>query len=113
MTDLSKIIGNKIRNIRKKRGLSQEELSHLANMNTSFLSDLERDKKNPSLESLEKVTTALDITLEQLFQHTQPNLNNPESKILDEVINRVQVLSIDNQKRILEMITIMTEWKSK
>lgn len=113
MSNLGKIIGEKIRNIRRKKGLSQEELGHIANLNTSFLSDIERNVKLHSLDSLEKLTIALDINLEQLFAHTQPNKNNPESKILAEIVNQVQVLSIDNQKRILEMITIMSDWKSK
>lgn len=64
-------LGMRIRYLRKKKGLSQLELSLEAGINKNYISDLERGARNPSLEILDKIAVALDVNLSTLFQGIQ------------------------------------------
>ena len=67
MADIKKKFGEKIRSIRKKRGLSQEELSFRASLHRTYISDIERGSRNVSLENIEKIAKALDTSTKDLL----------------------------------------------
>lgn len=60
-------IGNAIQLARTKRRLSQAELAKRAGISVSYLSMLERSKRDPPLSTLGKVAAALGLPLEILF----------------------------------------------
>lgn len=60
-------LGARIRYLRKKRKMSQEDLALDSNINRNYLSDLERGRRNPSLKILISICEALHINLETLF----------------------------------------------
>jgi transcriptional regulator with XRE-family HTH domain len=62
-------IGNRIRQYRRRAGLSQEKLALNAGLTVSFLGDVERGVKNASLESLEKLLGAMGITVLEFFDY--------------------------------------------
>ena len=68
MSELAKMIGIRIRNYRSKAGFSQERLAELAGCHSTYIGQLERGEKNATLESIEKIATALGISLEKLFE---------------------------------------------
>ena len=53
MSDIAKIIGQRIRNYRTQKGLSQEKLAELAGCHPTYIGQLERGEKNATLESVE------------------------------------------------------------
>jgi len=55
-----------LREIRSERQLSQEALAHRAGLDRTYLSGIERGERNPSLESLLKITDALELPLSEL-----------------------------------------------
>ena len=59
--------GNKIRQLREKRDVSQEELAHIAGLNRTYTSDLERGKRNPTLQNINNLANALNVSLKELF----------------------------------------------
>ena len=61
-------LGMRIRFLRKQRKLSQEDLALNAGVNKNYLCDLENGRRNPSLEVLERIANAFNITLEELFR---------------------------------------------
>lgn len=61
-------LGSRIALLRKKEGKSQLALSLDAKVTKSYLSDLERGKRNPSVMVLNRLCLALHITLEELFR---------------------------------------------
>lgn len=65
--DYAAIFGRNLRRIRKDRGLSQEELGFRAEMKRSYVSDIERGKRNPSLQAMGRLADALDIDLAELL----------------------------------------------
>ena len=68
MSDIAKAVGQRIRNYRTKKGLSQEKLAELSGCHPTYIGQLERGEKNATLESIERITAALGITLSKLFE---------------------------------------------
>ena len=60
--------GERVREIRKENGLSQEELSFKANLHRTYIGMIERAEKNITLLNIEKIANALDVSINQLFQ---------------------------------------------
>ena len=112
MSDLPKVIGERIRNFRKEKGLSQEELAHLSNLHNTYIGQLERGEKNATLESIEKVANALDISLEDLFRSVHPRSNSQQFTI-SQIITRLQTRSIEDQKMFLKLLDVLLEWKDQ
>lgn len=68
MSDTAKIIGQRIRNYRVQKHISQEKLAELAGCHPTYIGQLERGEKNATVESFEKVCAALNISLSKLFE---------------------------------------------
>lgn len=60
--------GLAIRNWRKSLGISQEELAWRAQLHRTYISDIERGERNPSLQTIEKLAKALKLPFSTLFQ---------------------------------------------
>jgi len=60
-------LGEKLRRLRRSRGLTQEELATRADVTRSFISQLETNKTSPSLDTLEKILRALGSDLRRFF----------------------------------------------
>jgi len=71
--DLVRLLGRNVRRFRVERGLSQEEVAHEAGMKRSYLSDLERGTRNPSVRALGRVADALGVPPEKLLEDVGPS----------------------------------------
>jgi XRE family transcriptional regulator, regulator of sulfur utilization len=108
-----KIIGKRIRDKRNEKGFSIEELAEKADVNPRYLGEVERGEKSPTTNYLEKVFEALDITFEQFFMNMQPSSEQKGNVIFSQLVDKMNKISIDNQKIVLEMIDTMLRWKEK
>lgn len=59
---VSQRIGKKIRQIREKKGITQEQLALDAGLNRAYIGYIERAERNPSTETLVKIAKALKIS---------------------------------------------------
>ena len=59
--------GEKVRQIRKEKGLSQEELSFKADLHRTYIGMIERAEKNITLVNIEKIANALEVSINSLF----------------------------------------------
>ncbi|MFB2876665.1 helix-turn-helix domain-containing protein [Floridanema aerugineum] len=59
--------GLAIKQRRGELGISQEELAFRSGLHRTYISDIERGSRNPSLENIEKLAKALEISLSTLF----------------------------------------------
>ena len=66
-TDVVDLFGRNVRVLRTLAGLSQEELAFLVDMKRSYLSDLERGTRNPSVRALGRIAAALDVPPSRLL----------------------------------------------
>jgi len=65
--------GEKVRELRKQKGLSQEELAFKANLHRTYIGMVERAEKNVTLLSIEKIANALEINLNVFFNDYKIN----------------------------------------
>ncbi len=66
--DLPQILGRNVREVRLRRGLSQEALALEADMKRSYVSDLERGTRNPSVKAIERLAIALGVLPRDLLE---------------------------------------------
>ena len=60
-------IGNRIRQLRQEKHLSQEAFADMCELDRTYISSIEKGKRNVSIISLEKIANALNINLSTLF----------------------------------------------
>ena len=65
--DLVRLLGRNVRAARLARGLSQEQLAFEAEMKRSYLNDLERGTRNPSVRALGRLAKALGVEAADLL----------------------------------------------
>ncbi len=74
-TDASDIInaalGTAIREKRHALGISQEQLAARSNLHRTYVADVERGNRNPSLESIHAIANGLGIQISELFRHME------------------------------------------
>jgi len=61
-------VGLNVQNLRRELGLSQEELADRAGIHQSYLSDIERGRRNPTIIVLDKLAAALKADLTSLVK---------------------------------------------
>ena len=72
MDDYCVAFGVHIRSLRQQRGLSQEEVAHRASIHVTYLSGIERGKRNPSLRNIRRIALALGVPVKELFSFEAP-----------------------------------------
>ncbi len=65
--DIRKKFGKRVRKFRLEKDLSQEELAHEADSNRTYISDVERGTRNPSIVVVERIAKALDKPIGDLL----------------------------------------------
>lgn len=68
MTDIKIIFGKNVRINREAKNLSQDQLSELCGLHRTYISHVERGKKNISLENIHKIANALRVKIIDLFK---------------------------------------------
>jgi len=96
--NIKSLIGTRIKQLRKSRGLSQEELSEKVEMSSKYLSSIERGKENPTLDTFMKLAQALHVEVFELFNYTCEKSLKESKKILSDLI-------MDSDKEKLELTT--------
>ena len=66
--DITVKFGKKVREIRLKKKMSQGDLAKILGVHPNYISGIERGQENMSLRSIERLTRALGVSIEQLLQ---------------------------------------------
>lgn len=70
----SVIVGETIAEFRKRKGVSQEVLSGLADIGRTHLSAIERGERKPTLETLYRISCALDVRMSEIVAEIEENI---------------------------------------
>lgn len=111
MSEIAKSVGQRIRNYRTKLGLSQEKLAEMSGCHPTYIGQLERGEKNATLESIEKIAAALNISLSKLFE----KLDNREDHKRDIPLECYEFLSAktpEEQDQLYRILLEMDKYKS-
>ena len=65
--DIKLKVGQRIKELRKQLNLSQEALAYKAEVDRTYMTDVENGRRNISIEILEKIVTALEISFTEFF----------------------------------------------
>ena len=67
--DINLKIGERIRDLRKEKNISQESLAFMAEIDRTYMTGVESGKRNVSVKILEKIITALGTNYKSFFNH--------------------------------------------
>ena len=68
MIEITEQLGNRIRELRLEKGLSQERFALSIEMDRTYFSAVEAGKRNISIRNIEKIAKGLGVSLEELFK---------------------------------------------
>lgn len=104
MKTIQEILSENLKRIRKNRGYSQQKVGEISGMLASTYSRIEGMKVTPSIETVEKIANALEVSLYSLL-----NDADIKTKSLHDRILRIESLSDYNQEIINLMIDTLIE----
>ncbi len=114
--NLNELIGQRIKYIRTQRGISQEDLAASAGIATTYVGQIERGMRNPTISVLENIADVLDVSIEEIVHSTNCDklvTIAPTSELSDILIILEQFSPRDlhNTKIIIEKIADITNNK--
>lgn len=112
MSNIAKVVGQRIRNYRTQKGLSQDKLAELSGFHPTYIGQLERGEKNATLESIEKITSALQISLSTLFERID-DVSDDSRNIPLECYELIAAKTKGEQEQIYKILLEMDIYKNK
>ncbi|MGX8852942.1 helix-turn-helix domain-containing protein [Amedibacillus sp. YH-ame10] len=100
-------IGGKIKALRKQKGISQKSLAEQSNISYSFLSDIEKERSNPSFDKLQRICSALNVDSSYFLGSTKNEEKG--SKTYQDILsymNEVKTWSENDQLELLHYLKI-------
>lgn len=67
-SEILKKFGERVRELRKQRDISQEELAHRADLHRTYIGMIERAEKNVTLLNIEKIANALEVKVSEMLK---------------------------------------------
>lgn len=96
-------LGNRLKDIRIQKKLSQEEVAFRAEITTAYYGLVERNKKNPTVKILGKICSAMDIDICQIFQ-TDNVSTGKYDEITEQIICQLNGTSDEIKMTILAIV---------
>lgn len=114
-------IGKNIKKIRKERGFTQKELAEKCNLSRSYLADLERDRYNPSLDTLSVIADNLGVKVSVLLGENEEVHKSQQSSDdfdlgsvkLNKIARYAKDLTESDQDMVLNVIQALRRAKSE
>lgn len=94
-------IGEKIKELRISKHLTQEYVANATDVNTSHISNIENNRVKVSLSSLVRICNALDTTVDYILAD---EYDHPSSVIEQEILNELHSCSPEVQIQILKIV---------
>lgn len=104
MSELGLALGQQIRRIRQSKGIAMERLAELASLSPTHVSEIERGRKEPSIQTLRKISVALHTRLADLVAPIEPDVGEKITKF--EVLGRLERTMRDfySEEELLDLL---------
>lgn len=109
----AKQLGNQIKSLRKAKGLTQIELAERANMNSTYVGDVERANENISINKLILLADALEVPLSELIKPLDGSNFSSKDLHVQTIQNNLYKLDEQSLVSLYEWIEFMLYKKSK
>ena len=106
---IAKIIGDRIRAYRNQKGWSQEYLAEKADVHRTYIGQLERGKKNATIESISKIAGALGVSLSRLFENI--SIEQQENNLPAQCYALLQEQPVNDQKALADILVALIQYK--
>ncbi len=113
MSDIAKFLGLRIRELRNQRRMSQEELAFQAGISAAHLGQIERATKNPTVDTVGKIASALGVPVVALFSEDWCAPAPPEKTVIGKINAHLSSMSEEDQHDILRIIRIFRGYKQR
>ena len=114
MSEIAVQLGQRIRALRRERGVSQEELSFKAGISAAHLGQIERAVKKPTVETIGKLAAALEVPVTALFSSAYScETSTAPNATLAKINAQLASMSEEEQKDILRIIRIFRGYREK
>ncbi|PYF07218.1 helix-turn-helix domain-containing protein [Ureibacillus chungkukjangi] len=109
MDNLVKLVGLNIKEIRKSKKMTQDELAEKCGLQTPYIANVERGDRNITLQTLEKIITGLDEVPANIFNFENLNLNDQFFKRKELITLLLNLIENKNEEEITMIIKIANE----
>lgn len=100
--DLKRALGQRIKALRKRAGLTQEALAERAGLNPKYISGIERGNENPTLDTLIRLAKELRVPLVELFDFELEGMTPAAvKKVVVDLLGRLDAATLRRVLRIL------------
>jgi len=106
-------VGERIKLLRQKKKMTLRELSEKVGISISFLSDIENNRSNPSLERLKEIAKALDTSVSYLLGEDNPEPKTPADEITEAVSDDPELLEFWKELREREDLKLLFKQAKK
>jgi len=110
--DFLKVLGNRIKGERKKKGLTQEELAEKTGISNNFVSYIEAGKKTASLKVIKKISDVLEMPLSELFKDIPSSRRKKVDYTTEQIIYLVRDSRPKTKKLLLKLCKTVLQEKN-
>jgi transcriptional regulator with XRE-family HTH domain len=113
VANLTMLVGARIRQFRKKLNMTQEQLGELAQLQSSYIGGVERGDRNVSLETLEKIIKAFNISFSEFFQFGEIGTTKrlQKAELIEVFTGELLSKDIDDIRKIFEIYNVIYKLK--
>ncbi len=111
MGNMSAYIGKRIRNYRNQLNFSQEELAERCGLHPTYIGQLERGEKNPTIETIGKISAALNVSMSTLFEKLDDMNNDSINSYPLTAYQLVNNADVNEQEQLINILQDIIKYK--
>lgn len=104
MNNITLAFGKRVRGIRISKNISQEKLAELCGLHPTYIGQLERGEKSPTLDSIYKISNGLEVSVGKLFYNIDNILNDENTDYATMIYNEIISLPENKKHKIYNII---------
>lgn len=98
---LRKLMGQRIRQLRKSKGWTQQQLAERSQMDYKYLGGIERGERNVTIDNLEKIASGFGVEAHQLFLFSAPARVEPAEQVTQAKIQDLMRCTSAGRKQLM------------
>lgn len=105
--DVQKIkiaVGQRLQGFRNHQGRTQEDVAHEADVHPSYITKLETGSANWTIESLDNILQALQVSYSDLFIDIDESKSRVDNSVLIQIVKLLEGRSIEEQRKALQLL---------
>jgi transcriptional regulator with XRE-family HTH domain len=111
---LGRAVGLRVKALRQRRGLSQEELAERIDRSLNAISSIERGRTLPNFTTLERLSEVLGVPVREFFDHQPDASDNPRrARLMSELFSSARELTDADLELALEQVKVLSRARPK